>query len=153
MLRIFAPSRLTSLLRDPSYSSCLRGKHFPVTTNDSNITWHAGHVSREDREKLLGQKGVTVWMTGLSASGKSTIASIVEQMLLQKGKAAYRLDGDNIRFGLNKDPRLLREKCGYNDAAADRFGLSFSADDRAENIRRIGEVARLFVDAGVIAIA
>ena len=99
----------------------------------TNVTWHAGSVTHEEREKLLGQKGVTVWMTGLSASGKSTIAVILEQMLLHKKKHAYRLDGDNIRMGLNKN-------------------LGFSAEDRAENIRRIGEVAKLFTDAGVIAI-
>jgi adenylylsulfate kinase len=99
----------------------------------TNVTWHEGSVTREEREKLLGQKGVTVWMTGLSASGKSTIAVILEQMLLHKHKHAYRLDGDNIRMGLNKN-------------------LGFSAEDRAENIRRIGEVAKLFTDAGVIAI-
>ncbi len=99
----------------------------------TNVTWHAGSVTREERETLLGQKGVTVWMTGLSASGKSTIAVILEQMLLHRKKHAYRLDGDNIRMGLNKN-------------------LGFSAEDRAENIRRIGEVAKLFTDAGVIAI-
>lgn len=99
----------------------------------TNVTWHEGSVSREERQKLLGQKGVTVWMTGLSASGKSTIACILEQMLLHKKKHAHRLDGDNIRMGLNKN-------------------LGFSAEDRAENIRRIGEVAKLFTDAGVIAI-
>ena len=99
----------------------------------TNITWHEGSVTRDEREKLLGQKGVTVWMTGLSASGKSTIAVILEQMLLHLKKHAYRLDGDNIRMGLNKN-------------------LGFSAEDRAENIRRIGDVAKLFTDAGVIAI-
>jgi adenylylsulfate kinase len=99
----------------------------------TNITWHEGSVSREERQQLLNQKGVTIWMTGLSASGKSTIACILEQMLLHKKKHAYRLDGDNIRMGLNKN-------------------LGFSAEDRAENIRRIGEVAKLFTDAGVIAI-
>jgi adenylylsulfate kinase len=99
----------------------------------TNVTWHEGSVSRGEREQLLGQKGVTVWMTGLSASGKSTIACILEQMLLHRKKHAYRLDGDNIRMGLNKN-------------------LAFSAEDRAENIRRIGEVAKLFTDAGVIAI-
>ena len=99
----------------------------------TNVTWHEGSVTREERERLLGQKGVTVWMTGLSASGKSTIAVILEQMLLHRKKHAYRLDGDNIRMGLNKN-------------------LGFSAEDRAENIRRIGEVAKLFADAGVIAI-
>ena len=102
-------------------------------TKSTNITWHEGSVSRSEREQLLNQKGVTVWMTGLSASGKSTIACILEQMLLHQKKHAYRLDGDNIRHGLNKN-------------------LGFSAEDRAENIRRIGEVAKLFTDAGVIAI-
>jgi adenylylsulfate kinase len=99
----------------------------------TNVTWHEGSVTREERQKLLSQKGVIVWMTGLSASGKSTIAVILEQMLLHRHKHAYRLDGDNIRMGLNKN-------------------LGFSADDRAENIRRIGEVAKLFTDAGVIVI-
>jgi adenylylsulfate kinase len=104
-----------------------------TTVKATNITWHEGSVSRQEREQLLNQKGVTVWMTGLSASGKSTIACILEQMLLHRKKHAYRLDGDNIRMGLNKN-------------------LGFSAEDRAENIRRIGEVAKLFTDAGVIAI-
>src|SRR5829696_3577650 len=99
----------------------------------TNITWHGGSVTRADRERLLGQKGVTLWMTGLSGSGKSTIAVIVEQMLIERGRLAYRLDGDNIRHGLNKN-------------------LGFSAEDRTENIRRIGEVAKLFTDAGIIAI-
>jgi adenylylsulfate kinase len=104
-----------------------------VEQKATNITWHEGAVAHEEREQLLNQKGVTVWMTGLSASGKSTIACILEQMLLHQKKHAYRLDGDNIRHGLNKN-------------------LGFSAEDRAENIRRIGEVAKLFTDAGVIAI-
>jgi adenylylsulfate kinase len=99
----------------------------------TNVTWHEGTVTREERQKLLSQKGVIVWMTGLSASGKSTIAVILEQMLLHRHKHAYRLDGDNIRMGLNKN-------------------LGFSVEDRAENIRRIGEVAKLFTDAGVIVI-
>ncbi|MBC7784868.1 MAG: adenylyl-sulfate kinase [Burkholderiales bacterium] len=123
-----------------------------LSNKDTNITWHEGAVTREERQALLKQKGVTVWMTGLSASGKSTIASILEQMLLHQGKAAYRLDGDNIRFGLNKDPKSLKEKSGYSDEAAKRFGIGFSAEDRGENIRRIGEVAKLFSDAGVIAV-
>jgi adenylylsulfate kinase len=97
----------------------------------TNITWHDGTVSREEREKNLGQKGATVWFTGLSASGKSTIAVAVEQVLIQRGRHAYCLDGDNVRHGLNKN-------------------LGFSAEDRAENIRRIGEVAKLFTDAGMI---
>jgi len=100
----------------------------------SNITWHAGAVSRDDRQKLLGQRGVTLWLTGLSAAGKSTIAVLVEQKLIERGRLAYRLDGDNIRHGLNKN-------------------LGFSADDRSENIRRIGEVAKLFCDSGVVTLA
>jgi adenylylsulfate kinase len=99
----------------------------------TNITWHEGDVTREEREVNLGQKGATLWMTGLSASGKSTIAVALEKVLLARGKHAYRLDGDNIRFGLNRN-------------------LGFSAEDRAENIRRIGEVAKLFSDAGMITI-
>jgi adenylylsulfate kinase len=118
----------------------------------TNITWHEGAVSRQEREQLLNQKGVTVWMTGLSASGKSTIACILEQMLLHKKKHAYRLDGDNIRFGLNADGKTLSEKRAYSPEAGKRFGLGFSAEDRMENIRRIGEVSKLFTDAGVIAI-
>lgn len=97
----------------------------------TNITWHEGHVNRETREKLLQQKGVTIWFTGLSGSGKSTIAFTVEHALVERGHLAYVLDGDNVRHGLNKN-------------------LGFSAADREENIRRIGEVARLFADTGVI---
>ncbi len=100
----------------------------------TNITWHGGVVTRADRERLLGQHGVTVWLTGLSGAGKSTIAVLLEQMLLERGRLVYRLDGDNVRHGLNKN-------------------LGFSAEDRAENIRRVGEVAKLFTDAGVIVIA
>jgi len=97
----------------------------------TNITWHEGHVSRDDRERLLRQKGATIWLTGFSGSGKSTIAFTVEHALIERGRFAYVLDGDNIRHGLNKN-------------------LGFSAEDREENIRRIGEVARLFADTGVI---
>lgn len=99
----------------------------------TNVTRHAGLVSPEDRAAAIGQKGATVWLTGLSGSGKSTIAHELEARLVRSGRVAYVLDGDNIRLGLNSD-------------------LGFSPKDRAENIRRIGEVARLFVDAGVIAI-
>jgi len=101
-------------------------------TRATNITWHEGHVNREERGKLLRQKGATLWFTGLSASGKSTIAFTLEHALVQRGRLAYVLDGDNIRHGLNKN-------------------LGFSAADREENIRRIGEVAKLFADCGVIA--
>ncbi|HKB40818.1 MAG TPA: adenylyl-sulfate kinase [Gemmataceae bacterium] len=97
----------------------------------TNITWHEGHVTREERTPLLQQKGATIWFTGLSGSGKSTIAFTLEHALVQRGHLAYVLDGDNIRHGLNKN-------------------LGFSAADREENIRRIGEVAKLFADAGLI---
>ena len=101
-------------------------------SKSTNITWHASHVSRDERERLLGQRGVTVWLTGLSGSGKSTIAVGAERELVRRGRLAYVLDGDNVRHGLNKN-------------------LGFSPADRTENIRRIGEVAKLFTDAGVIA--
>lgn len=114
------------------------------------ITWHEHKVSSADRKKLMGNKGAVLWFTGLSASGKSTIANTVDHKLHALGKHTYVLDGDNIRFGLNKDPKSLKEKAGYNDAAAARFGVGFSAEDRMENIRRIGEVAKLFSDAGLV---
>lgn len=98
----------------------------------TNITWHPS-LSRTERNQLRGQRGFTVWFTGLSASGKSTIATALEQHLLHIGLAAYRLDGDNVRFGLNKD-------------------LGFSEKDRNENIRRIAEVAKLFADSSTIAL-
>ncbi|KAG1447529.1 hypothetical protein G6F56_009233 [Rhizopus delemar] len=98
----------------------------------TNITWHEGSVTLAERQELLKQKGYTIWFTGLSASGKSTLATALEQTLLHSGISSYRLDGDNIRFGLNKN-------------------LGFGPDDRTENIRRIAEVAKLFADATVIA--
>src|SRR5258706_8829596 len=116
----------------------------------TQITWHEGTVTREEREKLLKQKGCTLWFTGLSGSGKSTLAVAVEQVLTQWVHAAYVLDGDNVRFGLNAGPKILMETRGYSEPSAKRFGLGFSADDREENIRRIGEVAKLFADAGLI---
>lgn len=100
----------------------------------TNITWHSSAVTPADRHRNMNQKGCTLWLTGLSASGKSTVAVALEQALLQMGKHAYRLDGDNIRMGLNRN-------------------LAFSAEDRTENIRRIGEVAKLFADAGLITLA
>jgi adenylylsulfate kinase len=117
------------------------------------VTFHAGTVTRAEREGLLRQKGCTLWFTGLSGSGKSTLAVALEQVLIRRGHAAYVLDGDNVRFGLNAGPKILMETRGYSEPSARRFGLGFSADDREENIRRIGEVARLFADAGLIALA
>jgi adenylylsulfate kinase len=100
----------------------------------TNVHWHEGDITREDRNKLLNQKGATLWFTGLSGSGKSTVAVALEGALLERGNLSYRLDGDNVRLGINKN-------------------LGFSAEDRTENIRRIGEIAKLFVDTGVIALS
>ncbi len=97
----------------------------------NNIVWHDHHVGKEERSKIKDQKPCILWFTGLSGSGKSTIANAVESKLLELGKHTYLLDGDNVRMGLNK-------------------GLTFSNEDRIENIRRIGEVSKLFVDAGTI---
>lgn len=118
----------------------------------TQVFYHAGTVTREERKALLKQTGATVWFTGLSGSGKSTIAVAVEQVLIQRGHPAYVLDGDNIRFGLNAGPKILMDTRGYAEDAAKRFGLGFSAIDREENIRRIGEVAKLFADSGLIAL-
>jgi adenylylsulfate kinase len=100
----------------------------------TNIKWHHGKITKEDRTKLLNQKGATIWLTGLSGSGKSTIAVELEHALIENKHQAYILDGDNIRHGLNKN-------------------LGFSPEDRTENIRRIGEVAKLFTEANIITIA
>jgi adenylylsulfate kinase len=96
-----------------------------------NITWHERQVDRAARERLLKQRGVTIWLTGLSGSGKSTVAVATEYALAERGRLVYVLDGDNVRHGLNTN-------------------LGFSPEDRTENIRRIGEVAKLFTDAGII---
>jgi len=100
----------------------------------NNLTWYNGYLTREDRERLHGHRGAVIWFTGLSASGKSTIARHLEKMLYQMGCSTYVFDGDNVRHGLCRD-------------------LGFSPEDREENIRRIGETVNLYVDAGIIAIA
>jgi adenylylsulfate kinase len=100
----------------------------------TNVTWQDGEVTREDRYQILRQKGATIWFTGLSGSGKSTIAVALENALFERGKLSYRLDGDNVRMGINKN-------------------LGFSEEDRKENIRRIGEISKLFGDAGTIALS
>lgn len=102
--------------------------------NSTNIKWHECSIGKNEKQSLLKQKGCVIWITGLSGSGKSTVACALSQSLYQMGKLAYILDGDNVRHGLNRD-------------------LGFKAEDRAENIRRVGEVAKLFADAGVICIA
>jgi adenylylsulfate kinase len=116
------------------------------------VFYHAGSVTREERAALLKQTGATIWFTGLSGSGKSTLAVALEQVLVRRGHAAYVLDGDNIRFGLNAGPKILAETRGYAEEQAGRFGLGFAAADREENVRRIGEVAKLFADAGLFAL-
>ena len=100
----------------------------------TNVHWHDGEINRPDRAQLLGHGGATLWFTGLSGSGKSTIAVALEQALYRRGVLVYRLVGDNIRLGINKN-------------------LGFSAEDRAENIRRVGEVSKLFVDGGSIVLS
>ncbi|GAV83511.1 LOW QUALITY PROTEIN: APS_kinase domain-containing protein, partial [Cephalotus follicularis] len=113
------------------------GKHLrQISTvgNSTNILWHKCSVDKLGRQDLLQQKGCVIWITGLSGSGKSTVACALSQGLHMRGKLTYILDGDNVRHGLNRD-------------------LSFKAEDRAENIRRVGEVAKLFADAGIICIA
>jgi bifunctional enzyme CysN/CysC len=104
-----------------------------VTGSSPNVVWHPGHLSQQDRWEAVGHSGATVWFTGLSGSGKSTVATAVEKALLEDGRPCYVLDGDNIRMGLNGD-------------------LGFSAEDRDENVRRVAEVGRLFADAGVVAL-
>lgn len=102
----------------------------PVSTN---VVWHPGHLSQGERWAAIGHEGATIWFTGLSGSGKSTVATAVERALLESGRPCYVLDGDNVRMGLNGD-------------------LGFSAEDRDENVRRVAEVGRLFADAGVVAL-
>ena len=100
----------------------------------TDLTWHAGPIAREDREALLGQRGQTIWLTGLSASGKSTLSFALEHELLQRRRPCYVLDGDNLRHGISRD-------------------LGFSHADRSENIRRVAEISRLMNDAGLIVIS
>ena len=116
--------------------------------HDTNVHWHEHSVGREEREKLNGHRGCVVWFTGLSACGKSTISNLVDHKLHSQGKRSYVLDGDNVRHGLNAGPGMLKERHG--EEFAKRFGLGFSAQDREENIRRIGAVAKLFAEAGLV---
>lgn len=111
------------------------------------VTWHAHAVTRQQREWLNGHRGCVVWFTGLSGSGKSTIANAVDCKLVEAGFHSFLLDGDNVRHGLNASPEMLR---ALGDPYARRFGLGFSAEDRQENIRRIGSVAQLFATAGIV---
>jgi len=118
--------------------------------NETNVTWHDHQVSRSKREALNGHKGCVVWFTGLSASGKSTIANVLDHKLYEMGMHSMVLDGDNVRHSLNAGPGMLVDTHG--ETFAKRFGLGFSAIDREENIRRIGSVAQLFCQSGLIAL-
>tara|TARA_R110002049_G_scaffold27321_1_gene93947 strand:+ start:42881 stop:43564 length:684 start_codon:yes stop_codon:yes gene_type:complete len=116
-----------------------------------NIVWHDQTVSRESRERLLGQRGVVLWFTGLSGCGKSTIANELDRQLHESGRATTLLDGDNIRHGLCAPSAVLAQE--HDAAFAERFGLGFGEVDREENIRRIGSVASLMASAGLITLA
>ncbi len=116
------------------------GVHIPGMSEKTEVVWHEHSVKRP--------RGCVVWFTGLSGSGKSTVANCVDAKLFEKGVSSYVLDGDNIRHGLNASPEMLIEEHG--EAYAKRFGLGFSAEDRRENIRRIGTVAEIFCSAGLI---
>lgn len=114
----------------------------------TGITWHPHAITRDQRETLLGgQRGCVLWFTGLSGSGKSTVANAVDAKLYQRGVKAYLLDGDNVRHGLNASPEILQD---FGADYATRFGLGFGPVDRQENIRRIAAVGQLFVSAGLI---
>jgi len=118
--------------------------------SEVQVHWHEHAVTRPEREKLNGHSGCVVWFTGLSACGKSTVANLVDHKLWSAGVHSFVLDGDNIRHGLNAAPGMLKQQHG--EEFAKRFGLGFSAQDREENIRRIGSVSKLFAEAGIIAI-
>lgn len=118
------------------------------TSENVDVRWHQHAVSRVEREKKHGHQGCVIWFTGLSGCGKSTLANLVDHTLHARGLQSFVLDGDNVRFGLNASPSLLKERHGEDFAK--RFGLGFSSLDREENIRRIGAVAELFAQAGLI---
>ena len=114
----------------------------------THVVWHRQQVTREARRALNGHRGCVLWFTGLSGSGKSTVANLVDAMLLARGAHSMLLDGDNVRHNLSAGPEMLR--AAYGDAFAERFGLGFGAMDRTENIRRLGAVSHLFCEAGLI---
>ncbi|HUT13799.1 MAG TPA: adenylyl-sulfate kinase [Thermoguttaceae bacterium] len=118
--------------------------------NQSEVYWHEHAVSRAAREQVNGHTGCVIWLTGFSASGKSTTANLVDHKLHSMGVNSFVLDGDNVRHALNAAPDVLQQR--HDEAFARRFGLGFSAQDREENIRRVGAVAKLFCEAGIIAI-
>jgi adenylylsulfate kinase len=116
--------------------------------HDPIVVWHNQSVSRADRERQNGHRGCVVWFTGLSGCGKSTVANVVDHKLYERGVRTYLLDGDNVRHGLNATPQMLAER--YGEEFGQRFGLGFGQQDREENIRRVGAVAQLMCDAGLV---
>jgi adenylylsulfate kinase len=119
-----------------------------MNPSDPIVVWHDHSVSRVDRERQNGHRGCVVWFTGLSGCGKSTVANVVDHKLFERGVRTYLLDGDNVRHGLNATPQMLAER--YGDEFGKRFGLGFGQQDREENIRRVGAVAQLMCDAGLV---
>ncbi|MFV1968304.1 MAG: adenylyl-sulfate kinase, partial [Pirellulaceae bacterium] len=119
-----------------------------MMSDEVRVTWHAHSVSQSQRERLHGHRGCVVWFTGLSGCGKSTVANVLDHTLHQAGIHSFVLDGDNIRHGLNASPAILAKN--HSESYSKRFGLGFSAEDREENIRRIGAVAELFASAGIV---
>jgi adenylylsulfate kinase len=122
-----------------------------MTKEDVQVVWHQQAVSRSQRETLNGHCGCVLWFTGLSGCGKSTVANVLDHKLHELGVHTFLLDGDNVRHGLNASPTILAKN--HSDEFSKRFGLGFSAEDREENIRRIGAVTELFASAGLITIA
>jgi adenylylsulfate kinase len=116
--------------------------------HDPIVVWHNQSVARADRERQNGHRGCVVWFTGLSGCGKSTVANVVDHKLFERGVRTYLLDGDNVRHGLNATPQMLAER--YGEEFGQRFGLGFGQQDREENIRRVGAVAQLMCDAGLV---
>ena len=116
--------------------------------SEPHVVWHEQTIDRQARESLAGHRSAVVWFTGLSGSGKSTVANAVDAKLHQMGVRTYVLDGDNVRHGLCAGPQMLAE--AHGDEYAKRFGLGFGEQDRVENIRRVGALAKLFCDAGVM---
>ena len=119
-----------------------------MNPTDPIVVWHNQAVSRADRERQNGHRGCVVWFTGLSGCGKSTVANVVDHKLHERGVRTYLLDGDNVRHGLNATPQMLAER--YGEEFGQRFGLGFGQQDREENIRRVGAVAQLMCDAGLV---
>jgi adenylylsulfate kinase len=114
---------------------------------ETDLTWHDSTVSREKRQQLMGHRGCVAWFTGLSGSGKSTVANLVDASLHAGGVHSFLLDGDNVRHGLTASPQILAAR---GEDFANRFGLGFSPQDREENIRRVGAAAELFASAGLV---